>query len=59
MTSANAARTICVSGWTKKVRPPTSVTTPIKVEREIAYGIPGPHPKLFKVEELDPVLADA
>jgi hypothetical protein len=53
VTQANVDRTICVSGWTKRVRPPTSVTTPIKVRREIAYGIPAPHPKPFRVEELD------
>jgi hypothetical protein len=53
VTQANITKTICVSGWTKTVRPPTSVTNPIKTEREIAYGIPGPHPRPFRVEELD------
>jgi hypothetical protein len=53
VTQATIGRTICVSGWTKTVRPPASVTNPIKVSREIAYGIPAPHPKPFRVEELD------
>jgi hypothetical protein len=53
VTQANVAQTICVSGWTKRVRPPTSVTNPTKAEREVAYGIPPPHPKPFRVEELD------
>jgi hypothetical protein len=29
------------------------VTNRIKVEREVAYGIPGPHPKPYSEEELD------
>jgi hypothetical protein len=48
-----AARCPSKRGKSKKVRLPTSVTTPIKIEREITYGIPAPHPKPFRVEELD------
>jgi hypothetical protein len=36
--------TICVSGWTKTVRPPASYTSPLKVEQMRAYaeaGAPG------------------
>ncbi|GHI41080.1 hypothetical protein [Streptomyces violascens] len=30
--------TICVSGWTKTVRPPTSYTNPLKVQQISEYG---------------------
>jgi hypothetical protein len=46
-------QTICVKGWTATVRPSSSVTRKIKIEREIAYGILGPHPKPYATEELD------
>src|SRR2546421_8893359 len=39
VTQDTIASTICVKGWTATVRPPVSVTTQIKIEREIAYGI--------------------
>jgi len=42
VTQANIASTICVSGYTAKVRPPTSVTTPIKRKQLAAYGDRGP-----------------
>jgi hypothetical protein len=38
VTQDNIDSTICVSGYTKTVRPPTSVTNPIKLERMQAYG---------------------
>lgn len=56
MTQATIGSTICVRGWTATVRPPQSVTTPIKVQTEIAYRIAGPHPHPFNAvtgEELD------
>ncbi|HTI20700.1 MAG TPA: hypothetical protein VL652_06890 [Kutzneria sp.] len=31
-------QTICVSGWTSTVRPPTSYTNPLKVEQIAEYG---------------------
>jgi hypothetical protein len=37
VTQANIGRTICMSGWTATVRPPTSVTTQIKVA-QLASG---------------------
>jgi hypothetical protein len=36
VTPATIGRTICVAGWTARIRPPVSVTNPIKVAREIA-----------------------
>jgi hypothetical protein len=35
---ATIARTICMSGWTRTVRPPTSVTEPEKLASMAAYG---------------------
>lgn len=40
VTQANINDTICKSGWTKTVRPPTSVTNKIKQEVDQAYGMP-------------------
>lgn len=53
VTQASIGRNICVSGWTRRIRPRTSITNPIKIEREVAYSVVGPHPKPFRVEELD------
>lgn len=41
-TQDNIASTICAPGWSKQVRPPASVTEPIKKERMRAYGITAP-----------------
>jgi hypothetical protein len=38
VTQATIHTTICVSGWTTKVRPPTSYTTPLKRNQLVAYG---------------------
>lgn len=39
VTQANILETICVSGYSAGVRPPLSVTEPIKRERVAAYGV--------------------
>jgi hypothetical protein len=39
VTQANIQDTICKSGWTKTVRPPTSVTNKIKSQIDRAYGL--------------------
>jgi hypothetical protein len=41
VTQDNLASTICAPGWSKQVRPPASVTEPIKKERMRAYGVTG------------------
>lgn len=41
VTQANIAETICKAGYSTSVRPPSSVTEPIKVERMKAYGFTG------------------
>jgi hypothetical protein len=38
VTQANIDSTICVSGYTTTVRPPTSYTDRVKIERLVAYG---------------------
>ena len=38
VTQATIHTTICVSGWTKKIRPPTSYTNPLKVSQLVTYG---------------------
>lgn len=38
VTQATIGSTICVSGWTSTVRPPTSYTNPLKVQQISAYG---------------------
>ncbi|MGW7542359.1 hypothetical protein ACWGKQ_14760 [Streptomyces sp. NPDC054770] len=38
VTQSTIGSTICVSGWTATVRPPTSYTNPLKVQGIIDYG---------------------
>ena len=38
VTQSTIGSTICVSGWTKTVRPPTSYTNPLKVQQIAEYG---------------------
>lgn len=54
VTQANIATTICVAGYTKRVRPSTSVTTPIKRARLAAYGSRGPL-SAFELDHLIPL----
>jgi hypothetical protein len=42
VTQATIARTVCVHGWTRTVRPPSSYTSELKVEQMAAYGLTGP-----------------
>lgn len=41
VTQGNIASTICVSGYTQTVRPPSSYTDQLKVEQMRAYGLAG------------------
>src|SRR5215472_788692 len=41
VTQANISQTVCVSGYSSRVRPPVAVTEPIKRERMSAYGLAG------------------
>jgi hypothetical protein len=54
VTQGNIAATICRSGYTATVRPPESVTEPIKVERLAAYGISAPL-AMYELDHLIPL----
>ena len=41
VTQANIQQTICVSGWTKTIRPPTTYTTKLKIQQLRAAGLRG------------------
>jgi hypothetical protein len=51
VTPANIDGTICRRGYSKGVRPRTSVTRPIKRERIAAYGLPS-DPRLYELDHL-------
>jgi hypothetical protein len=42
VTQETIASTICVHGWTRTVRPPSSYTSELKVEQMADYGLTGP-----------------
>jgi len=42
VTQSNIQRTICVPGYTAKIRPPVSYTNPLKAELVRSYGLTGP-----------------
>jgi hypothetical protein len=50
VTQATIHKTICVSGWTAKIRPPESVTEPEKLASMARYGVTNPH--LFEYDHL-------
>jgi hypothetical protein len=41
VTQETIATTICVHGWTRTVRPPTSYTSQLKLEQMASYGLTG------------------
>src|SRR4051812_46304372 len=41
VTQATIGRTICVSGWTRTIRPPSEYTSALKVEQMREYGVGG------------------
>jgi len=41
VTQATIAGTVCLAGWTKTVRPPSSYTTALKTRQMAAQGLPG------------------
>jgi hypothetical protein len=52
VTPDTIASTICVSGDTATVRPPTSYTSPLERQLLIAYGQPGASPVDFELDHL-------
>lgn len=52
VTPATLAVTICRSGYTATVRPPTSYTTPLERAQLAAYGEPSASPAAFELDHL-------
>lgn len=44
--------TICTSGYSTKIRPPTSYTSPLERQLLVAYGQPGAPPANFELDHL-------
>jgi hypothetical protein len=45
-------KTICKTGWTSRIRPPTSYSTPLKLEDMKAYGFGRKSPSQFEFDHL-------
>ena len=54
VTQANIQSTICVTGYTTTVRPPTSLTDPAKLQSMAAYSSPG-SPSDYEYDHLVPL----
>jgi hypothetical protein len=54
VTQDTIASTICVSGWTATVRPPSNYTNVIKRRQMVAYGLPG-SPADYEEDHLVPL----
>jgi len=52
VTQDTIGTTICVSGYTARVRPPTSYTSPLERQLLVAYGLPGAPPANFELDHL-------
>ena len=48
----NIDETICVSGWTKTIRPPTSYTNQLKKKQIVEYGYENKDPKAYEEDHL-------
>jgi hypothetical protein len=55
VTQSTIGSTICVSGWTKTVRPPTSYTTPLKVQQIAEYGYSDTNTADYEEDHLIPL----
>jgi hypothetical protein len=54
VTEDNLDSTICVTGYTRRVRPPASLTDRIKRERMLAYSLSG-SPSQYELDHLIPL----
>jgi hypothetical protein len=57
VTQANIGSTICVDGWTAKIRPPTSYTEPMKKALMEKAGIPWSQSKSYELDHHVPLEA--
>jgi hypothetical protein len=55
VTQDTIGNTICVSGWTATVRPPSSYTTKLKVEQIATYGYADTSPASYEEDHLIPL----
>ncbi|MEU0822991.1 hypothetical protein, partial [Streptomyces mirabilis] len=55
VTQSNIGSTICVSGWTATVRPPTSYTNPLKAQGIIDYGYSDTNMSDYEEDHLVPL----
>jgi hypothetical protein len=55
VTQATIATTICVSGWTATVRPPSSYTSSLKVQQLAAYGYADQNPRDYEEDHRVPL----
>lgn len=55
VTQATIHRTICVSGWTATVRPPSSYTSTLKVEQLAAFGYADQKPRDYEEDHRVPL----
>lgn len=52
VTQATIHTTICVSGWTATIRPPTAYTNALKAQQIATYGYANPNPALYEEDHL-------
>ncbi|MFF4403079.1 hypothetical protein [Streptomyces sp. NPDC001404] len=55
VTQATIGSTICVSGWTKTVRPPASYTNKLKAQQIAAYGYTDTDPASYEEDHFVPL----
>lgn len=55
VTQDTVFRTICVPGWTRTIRPPTSYTNTLKLRQMAEYGIQGMDPSVVEEDHLVPL----
>jgi hypothetical protein len=56
VTQQNIAFTICMSGWSARIRPPASFTDRLKLEQMPFYGYPpGTNPKSLEEDHREPL----
>ena len=55
VTQSTIASTICLTGWTSTVRPPSSYTSSLKVEQLAAFGYTDQNPKDYEEDHRVPL----
>ncbi|HEX7550641.1 MAG TPA: hypothetical protein VF579_08715 [Candidatus Methylomirabilis sp.] len=55
VTQENIFQTICVAGWTRTIRPPTSYTNALKLRQMAEYGIQDLPPSAVEEDHLIPL----